>query len=50
MIIFSVFSNDKENDLEFTTKLYDNYGTIMWKMWRSMKLKVKFLMILTIKT
>lgn len=31
MIIFSAFSNDEENDLEFITRLYDNYGTIMWK-------------------
>lgn len=31
MIIFSTFSNEEENDLEFITRLYNNYGKIMWK-------------------
>lgn len=31
MIIFSTFSNNEENDLEFITRLYGNYGKVMWK-------------------
>ncbi|MGD9566817.1 MAG: RNA polymerase sigma factor [Sedimentibacter sp.] len=30
-MIFSTFSNDEENDLEFITRLYENYGKVMWK-------------------